>query len=137
MGSSNSIQNTLSSTVDDYANLRSLPAIISAIFVAMSLYQFGGISGIELTWFGGYTLTSQHAALGGMVIYAIAFMSSETKSFDHYDDWEKVALGIVPVLTIGYQYVDAVPNFLAAIGDPLGSQLAFAACLFGWFVAVR
>ncbi|WP_311170626.1 hypothetical protein [Halobellus ordinarius] len=128
---------SITDAVGDYANLRTLPAIISVVFVATSLYQFGGITDLTLQWFGGYTLTAEHAALGGIAVYAIAFMSSETKALEYYEDWEKISLGIVPVLTLGYQYTTQVPDFLNAIGDPLGAQLAFFATLFGWFVAVR
>lgn len=127
----------ISDAIGEYASLKTLPAIFSVAFVATSLYQFGGITEITLVWLSNYSLTAEHAALGGMVVYAAAFMSSETKRFEHYEDWEKVAIAAVPGITLGYQYTTQVPDLINSIGDPLGAQLAFFATLFGWFVAVR
>ena len=132
-----SYSRTVSGALGDYANLRTIPAILSVAFVATSLYQFGGISDITLVWLSNYTLTAEHAALGGIGAYAAAFMSSETKSLEYYEDWEKVALLAVPTVTLGWQYVTEIKDLLTGLGDPLGAQIAFAITVFGWFVAVR
>ena len=137
MGSSYS--SSVSDALGDYANLKTLPAIFSVAFVATSLYQFGGITEITLTWLSSYSLTAEHAALGGMAVFAAAFMSSETKRFEHYENWEKAAIIGVPGITLSYQYVSEIQTTIADLGgtSPLGEQLAFALTLFGWFVAVR
>jgi hypothetical protein len=129
----------ISDAIGDYANLKTLPAIFSVAFVATSLYQFGGITEITLVWLSNYSLTAEHAALGGMVVYAAAFMSSETKRFEHYEDWEKIAIAGVPAITLGYQYVNQIATFINDLGgtSPIGAQIAFFVTLFGWFVAVR
>jgi len=129
----------LTGALGEYTSLRTLPAIFSVAFVLTSLYQFGGITEITLTWLGDYSLTAEHAALGGILVYAAAFMSSETKQFEHYEQWEQVSLALVPATTLGYQYVSEITTFINDLGgtSPLGAQLAFAVTLFGWFVAVR
>jgi hypothetical protein len=137
---SSSYSNTLTGALGEYTSLKTLPAIFSVAFVLTSLYQFGGITEITLTWLGNYSLTAEHAALGGILVYAAAFMSSETKSFEHYEQWEQVSLALVPTVTLGYQYVGQVTDFingLGGTGSAIGAQLAFGLTLFGWFVAVR
>lgn len=121
----------------DYAHLRTLPALLSVGFVATSLYQFGGISDITLVWLSNYTLTAEHASLGGVLIWAIAFMSSETKAFDRYEDWEKITLAAAPLLVLGQAHITEIDNFLMDLGDPLGYQLAFLVTIVSWAVAVR
>jgi len=130
---------TISNALGEYASLKTLPAIFSVAFVATSLYQFGGITEITLVWLSNYSLTAEHAALAGILVYAAAFMSSETRRFENYEDWEKIAIAAVPATTLGYQYVDQVATFINDLGgtSPLGAQIAFAVTIFGWFVAVR
>lgn len=77
----------------DYATLKTIPALLSVGFVAAGLYAFGGIAAVELTWFGGYTLTAEHATLGSMAILAVAFMSSETRRFENDEMWEQIMVG--------------------------------------------
>jgi hypothetical protein len=126
----------LSDTFDDYMMMRTLPALLSVVFALASLYQFGGIATVELSWLG-YTLSQEHAVLVSMATFAVAFASSETMQFESYEDWEKVVIAAGPVLIIGTQYVTAVNDFLLALGDPLGYQLAFLVTIASWGVAVQ
>lgn len=41
---------SMSNLVDDYMHLRTVPAILSIVFALASLYQFGGIAEVHLTW---------------------------------------------------------------------------------------
>jgi hypothetical protein len=127
----------VSGVLGDYAHLRTIPAMLSVVYALASLYQFGGIATVELVWLSNYTLTQEHAVLASMVVYAIAFMSSETKRFDSYESWEKVAIALAPILILGEQYVTEVSTLLMDLGDPLGMQLAFIVTLLSWAVAVR
>lgn len=121
----------------DYATLKTLPAILSVAFVVASLYQFGGIAQVELVWLSNYVLTQEHAVLASMAVYVAAFASSETKRFEAYEDWEKVAIALGPVVILGDQYVTEVHDFFINLGDPLGLQIAFLVTLVSWAVAVR
>ena len=127
--------------LDDYMNIRTVPALLSVVFVVAGLYQFGGISTVELTWLGGssgaYALTAQHAVLGSLGSFLIAFMSSQTKRFENYDQWEQVAIAAGPILILGQHYITEVHDFLIGLGDPLGLQLAFLVTVVSWGVAVR
>lgn len=127
--------------LDDYMNIRTVPAMLSVVFVLGSLYQFGGLAGLELTWLGGatgsYLLTGTHAVMGSMGALLIAFMSSQTKRFENYEQWEQVAIAAGPIVILGEQYVTEVHDFLIGLGDPLGMQIAFVVTLVSWAVAVR
>ncbi|AHF22113.1 gp3 [Haloarcula hispanica pleomorphic virus 2] len=132
-----SYSNKASGMLGDYANLRTLPAMLSVVFVIGGLYQFGGISDVTITWLSSYTLTGQHAVVASMGTFLAAFASSETRSFDRYEDWEKVMIAAGPLLILGEQYTTEVSDFLIGLGDPLGMQIAFLVTVVSWGVAVR
>lgn len=136
-----STSNRARNMVSDYANIRSIPAILSVAFIGAGLYQFGGISAIELTWLGGangsYTLSTQHSLLVSLGAFAVAFASSETKSFEHYDQREQLLIALGPAVILGNEYVTQVNDLLLDIGDPLGMQVAFLATIVSWAVAVQ
>ena len=131
-----SYKNTMSGTLSDYTHLRTLPALLSVVFVMAGLYQFGGISDVTLVWLDNYTLTTQHAMFIAIGSYALAFMSSETKSFDHYEDWEKGAILLGPVVFIGNEHVQFITDLIATEGN-VGPIVAFAITVVAWGVAVR
>ena len=126
--------------MNDYANIRTLPAALSVAFIVASLYQFGGISDVTLTWLGGtggYALTAEHAVIASMTAFTVAFASSQTREFDAYETWEKMAIAAGPAVIIGEQYTAEVTNLLTDLGDPLGYQIAFVLTVIAWGVAVR
>jgi len=131
-----SYQNRAKGMVSDYMNVRTLPATLSVAFILASLYQFGGITTVELPWIS-YTLTTQHGLMVSLGAFAAAFASSETKEFQYYEDWEKVAIAAGPGVILGQQYVTEVNDFLVSLGDPLGMQLAFLTTVVSWGVAVQ
>ncbi|AJF25680.1 MULTISPECIES: hypothetical protein [Haloarcula] len=131
-----SYQRRLSDVAGDYMNMRSLPAMLSVAFVAASLYQFGGITTVELPWLS-YTLTTQHSLLVSLGTYAAGFASSESKRFEYYGLWEQIAIVIGPLVILGNEFVPQVNDFLLSLGDPLGMQLAFFATVVSWGVAVQ
>jgi hypothetical protein len=122
--------------LSEYTSMRSLPALLSAAWLASSLYGFGGIEAITINWLN-YTLSPSHATLGGLLVYTVAFMSSETRQFENYETWEQIAIIGGPALFAGDAYFPAVSDFLVSLGDPLGHQLAFAVTSVAWMVAVR
>jgi hypothetical protein len=120
----------------DYANLRTLPAVLSVAFIGASLYQFGGISEIQLVWLD-YTLTAEHSVLASIITFLLAFASSETRQFENYEMWEMAVIASGPIAILGEQYLTEVTDFLVSIGDPLGFQVAFFLTVLSWGVAVR
>jgi hypothetical protein len=134
-----SYSNSARGMLSDYANLRTIPAMMSVAFVIGSLYQFGGISDVTLTWLSstGYTLTGTHSVMVSIGVFLAAFASSETRSFQRYEGWEQAAIAAGPLVILGEQYTTEVTDLLLSIGDPLGMQLAFLTTVISWGVAVR
>jgi hypothetical protein len=127
---------SLSGMMSDYTHLRTLPALLSVVFVVAGLYQFGGISEVHLNWGLNYTLTSETATIASIAVFAAAFMSSETRDFDAYEDWEMAMIGLSPILIVGYQYVGFVTETINS-SSPTLSIVAFLVTVVGWGVAVR
>lgn len=130
-----SSHSSLNGLANDYMELRTIPAFLGIFFAVASLYQFGGITEVHLSWLD-YTLTTQHAMLGSLGIYAIAFASSETRDFQSYEDWEKATIASGPILIVAHQYVTYVSD-LFATHDPLLPIVGFLLALASWGVAVR
>jgi hypothetical protein len=130
-----SYSNSMGDALSDYTHLRTLPALLSVVFVLAGLYQFGGISEVMLTWID-YSLTAQHATFVSLAAYAIAFASSETKQFESYEQWEQVAIAVGPLVIVGYQYVPQLADLINTTSN-LGPVVAFLATVVAWGVAVR
>jgi hypothetical protein len=131
-----SYRNSMSGVVGDYSQLKTIPAMLGILFTLSSLYQFGGISEVHLAWID-YTLTTEHAMMVSLGTFLVAFASSETKSFERYDDWEKGFIAAAPGLVLLYEVTQFVPDLLLGLGDPLGPMLGFLVTVAGWGVAVR
>ena len=130
-----SYSNSMSDTLSDYTHLRTLPALLSVVFILAGLYQFGGISEVMITWIS-YTLTPEHATFISLAAYAVAFASSETKQFDSYEQWGQVAIAAGPVIIAGYQYVPQLADLINTTSN-VGPIVAFLATVVAWGVAVR
>ena len=130
-----SYSNSMGDALSDYTHLRTLPALLSVVFILAGLYQFGGISEVNLTWID-YTLTAEHATFISLAAYAIAFASSETKQFESYEQWEQVAIALGPIIIAGYQYVPQLADLINTSSN-LGPIVAFLATVVAWGVAVR
>ena len=127
---------SMSASLEDYTHLRTLPALLSVVFIVSGLYQFGGISDVTIVWLSDYTLTTQHALFIAIGSYALAFASSETKSFDRYADWEKLAILSGPVVILGNEYVTFISDLINTTSN-LGPIAAFLVTVVAWGVAVR
>jgi hypothetical protein len=125
----------LSRTINNYAQLNTIPALLSIFFALASLYTFGGIAEVHLVWFD-YTLTAEHAALGSMFVLAVAFASSETRDFQRYETWEQLMIGLAPVLILGAEYIDFISQAFAD-HDPTLGIIAFVLSVAAWGVAIR
>lgn len=131
-----SASGTVTGVAEDYAQLRTIPAIIGMVFGAFTIFQFGGIDPIHVNWFVDYTMTQDHAFLGSLAVYALAFMSSETRRFENYRRWEQVMIASGPAVMLAYQYMVEAQDFVANNPD-WGGVLFAAIALISWGVAVR
>lgn len=127
---------TLSNYADDYMNIRTLPGLLSVVFVVAGLYQFGAIGTLTFEWVN-YTIATEHTVLASLGAYALAFASSETKRFEYYELWEQVLIVAGPAVILGVQYVPQIHDFLLSLGDPLGMQIGFLLTLASWGAAIQ
>jgi hypothetical protein len=124
------------SLLQEYGQIKSIPATLSAAWLATGLYGLGGMKAIEFVWIN-YTLSPAHATLGGLLVYLLAFMGSETKQFENYEPVEQLLVVAGPAVFAAEAYFPAFDDFLISLGDPLGHQIAFALTVVAWMVAVR
>lgn len=124
-----------SELMNDYANLRTLPALLGLLFALASVYQFGGIETVYSPWID-YTLTAEHATFISLGSYAIAFASSETRELQNYRTWEKVLIGAGPPVVIAHQYWTPFADAIANAGT-LGQVIAALLVMVSWGVVVR
>lgn len=129
-----SVTNAVARTVDDYSNLRTLPAMLSVAFVGSSLYMFNGLAELTFLW-ADYTLTDQHAMVVSLVVGFVAFMSSETNDFEKYAGWEQaiMVLGIVAIVAIPMSGTVASLVFGFGLAGEVG---AFLLSIAAWGVAI-
>ena len=120
--------------VDKFMNINTLSALMG-IFGAIGLaVQFLGASfGIEVPV--TYTLEGDVAVLMTVGAMAVAFASSDTRSLDYYEMWEKVLVGGAAVLIVGTQYITEISDIVMA--DDYVRLGAFAVGLAAWFVVSR
>ena len=124
-----------SNIFEDYAQLRTLPALTSTLLVIFSAYLYGAISPLTVEWIG-YTITTQGALIGSLVIYVLAFASSETKSLEYYENWEMALISSGPGLMLAYQYIPYVQDQFAA-NSPTLAIIAFVFSVVSWGVMVK
>ena len=129
-------RSSMSNLVKDYKDLRTIPALLGIFFAIASLYQFGGIAEVQILWGFDYILTTEHAMFVSLAAYAVAFMSSETKEFQNYEDWEKGMIAAGPILLIGHQYWTWLGDQFTT-HDPMLPIVGFVIAIAAWGVAVR
>jgi len=128
-------RDSMSGLVSEYSRLKTVPALLSVVFALTSLYQFGGISQVDLVWLN-YTLTTQHAMLASLGTLLVAFASSETKEFDNYEDWEMAMIAAAPILIVGTEYISAINDLVLQSGDMVAAG-AYLLTVVSWGVAIR
>jgi len=125
-----------SSMMEDYMNLRTLPAAIGIAFTVMSLYMFGAVDGLTIGWGIDYTLTSNHALWGSLAAYALAFASSETRSFENYERWEQITIAGGPAVMVASQHWTWFADQMAA-NSPHLAIVAFFVSFASYGVLVQ
>lgn len=128
-------RSSVTGMLGDYARLRTIPALLSVLFAATTLYQFGGVSQPTFEWVG-YTLVPAHAMLVSLGAYIVAFASSETKEWRNYTSAERVLIAAGILIVFGQQQITAISSMMAA-HQPASGIVAYLITMLGWGVAVR
>lgn len=121
--------------IDDYKNLRTIPAMLGMVFFVATIYQFGGISEVHVQWFD-YTLSQQHALFVSLGVLVLAFASSETKAFEYYSKTEQGIIVLAVALMILHNYSDQVYDLVYS-SEPWTAVGAAAFVLIGYAVATQ
>jgi hypothetical protein len=145
-----SVVDKMSRSLSSYGRMNTSPAAVSAVFAALSLYQFGAIDAITWQWGGPATLEPSWTVAGSLLCWLFAFMSSETTSLEHYEDVEIGTMLSAVVVSLGWNLTppswiaanvpavgQTLSDFLLGLGDPLAGMLAFGTVLTGWVVATQ
>ena len=127
---------SMNGMMNDYLNLRTLPAAIGIVFAVASLYLFGAISGLTFGWGIEYQITDTHALWVSLGAYLLAFASSETRDFDHYENWEKGIIAAGPALMVASQHWTWLYDTMAA-NSPHFAIVAFLISFASYGVLVQ
>ena len=127
---------SMNSMMNDYLNLRTLPAAIGIVFAVSSLYLFGAISGLTFGWGVEYQITDSHALWVSLGAYLLAFASSETRSFDHYERPEQAIIFAGPALMLASQHWTWLVDTMAA-NSPHFAIVAFLISFASYGVLVQ
>ena len=127
---------SMNSRMNDYLNLRTLPAAIGIVFAVASLYLFGAISGLTFGWGIEYQITDSHALWVSLGAYLLAFASSETRDFAHYERWEQVMIAAGPGLMVLSQHWTWLVDQMAA-NSPHFAIVAFLISFASYGVLVQ
>ena len=122
--------------MNDYLNLRTLPAAIGIVFAVASLYLFGAISGLTFGWGIEYQITDSHALWVSLGAYLLAFASSETRSFEKYERWEQGVIAAGPLLMLASQHWAWLVDTMAA-NSPHFAIVAFLISFASYGVLVQ
>ena len=128
--------NNMAGRLNDYMNLRTLPAAIGIVFAIASLYLFGLFQGLTFGWGIDYELTSSHALWASLGAYLLAFASSETRSFDKYERPEQGLIVAGPAVMVASQHWTWFADQMAA-NSPHLAMVAFAVSFVSYGVLVQ
>lgn len=121
------------SILSDYTQLNTLPAVTGVLFAVASSVQFLGAT-VSLST-PAYTFDPAHAMLVSLLMLVVAFASSETKDWRHYDEWEQGVVGVAAITLVGTEYV---PEIADLVMSSQGTQVgAFVLSLAAWGVLSR
>ena len=121
------------SFLDDYTQLNTLPAVTGVLFAVASSVQFLGAQ-ISLAT-PSYTFDPAHAMLVSVLMLVLAFASSETKDWRHYDPMEQGVVGAAAIAIVGGEYVTEINDLvMTSTATQVG---AFALSMVAWGVLSR
>jgi len=120
--------------VSDYKQLNTIPAIVGIVFAIAAGVQFLQLHITLGLW--GYTFPTDQAMLVSLGSLVVAFASSETKDWHHYESYEQAIVGGAVVVTVGAQYISEIGNVLTN-NQPVAGVVAFAISMAAWGVLSR
>lgn len=122
------------STMQDYSQLNTVPALSGILFAISAAVQFLGAT-VSLK-IPSYMFNPGHALFVSMGVLILAFASSDTKDWRYYETWEQVTVAVAVVTMVGAEYITTISDFIAT-NDPVIPIAAFILSLAAWSVLAR
>lgn len=123
--------------MDAYRDLNTIPALFGILFAVAAAVQFlGATISIAPTADLSYTLEGMHAIGLSGVSLLVAFASSDTKDWQHYEPWEQGTVLIAVVAIVGAEYVTEISDFLVN-NQPYTGVAFFAVGMMAWGILSR
>jgi len=120
-----------------HRDLNTVPALFGILFAVAAAVQFlGATISVAPTADLSYTLEGTHAVGLSLVSLLVAFASSDTRSFEHYETWEQGAVALGALAIIGTEYVTEISDFLAN-NQPYTGLAMFAIGMMAWGILSR
>lgn len=121
----------------EYAQLNTIPALAGIIFATGSAVQFLGASiTIAPSADLSYTFAANEALLVSLVSLVVAFASSDTKDWRHYETYEQALVGVAVVAMVGTEYLTEISD-LVVNNEPTVGILFFGLSMGAWGVLSR
>lgn len=117
-----------------YADLNTVPAVMGIVFAVTAAVQFLGAT-ISFTT-PVYTFDPTHALVLGLVVLIVAFASSDTKDWRHYETWEQGAVALAVLLMVGNEYLVEIQDILTQ-NSPHAAYIAFVVSMMAWGILSR
>ena len=122
------------SAFEDYTQLNTIPAVAGIAFAVSSAVQFldASISIGAVDW----TFEPAIAMVVSLGALIVAFASSDTRDWRHYDQWEQAVVAVGAALIPATEYVVEVSDFIAQ-NDPVAGLGAFLLSFAAWGVLAQ
>lgn len=125
---------TKNSLMSKYSDLNTIPSIVGIALAVAAAVQFNGLE-ITFIWFD-WTPDGVEWVIVSLAAYAIAFMSSETRDFQHYEQKEQFLIAAGPALVLANEYVTEIADVVVD-NDPWGGVVFFVIVMASWGVVSR
>lgn len=121
-------------TISDYTQLNTAPALSGIAFAVAAAVQFLDTT-ITIGLFD-YTFDPAHAMVVSLIVLVIAFASSDTNDWRQYESWEQGLVAVAVFVMVGAEYLVEVSDALAN-NEPHMGLGAFLVSMAAWGVLSR
>ena len=118
----------------NYTQLNTIPAIVGIVFAVSAAVQF--LQAEIMLGLIDYSFDPAHALIVSVFALVVAFASSDTKNFQHYETWEQALVGLAVVVMVSAEYTTTGADFLVE-NEPHAGLLAFLVSMAAWGVLAR
>lgn len=119
----------------NYMEINTVSALLGIVFAISAAVQYLGAT-ISIEHPMSYSYPTEHALLVSFVVLLLAFATSETRSWDYYEGWEKLVVGVTVVGMIAAEYIAEVGTIVTN-NQPWAGTIMFALGVVAWGILSR